>query len=98
MGSDAAFLLQVLVELSNGQKLEVNKEDVQKMNPPKFNKVEDMAALTFLNEASVLHNLKERYYSSLIYVSPTHTPLPQPTPSYTVLNHPTPPYTTLHRP
>ncbi|XP_056465609.1 myosin-11-like [Gadus chalcogrammus] len=58
---------EVLVELSNGQKLKVNKEDVQKMNPPKFNKVEDMAALTFLNEASVLHNLKDRYYSSLIY-------------------------------
>ncbi|CAL8310428.1 unnamed protein product [Arctogadus glacialis] len=58
---------EVLVELSNGQKVAVNKEDVQKMNPPKFNKVEDMAALTFLNEASVLHNLKERYYSSLIY-------------------------------
>ncbi|CAL8289146.1 unnamed protein product [Boreogadus saida] len=58
---------EVLVELCNGQKVEVNKEDVQKMNPPKFNKVEDMAALTFLNEASVLHNLKERYYSSLIY-------------------------------
>ncbi|KAK0142498.1 Myosin-11 [Merluccius polli] len=58
---------EVEVELSNGQKLEVNKEDLQKMNPPKFSKVEDMAALTFLNEASVLHNLKERYYSSLIY-------------------------------
>lgn len=39
------------------------------MNPPKFNKVEDMAELTCLNEASVLHNLKERYYSGLIYVS-----------------------------
>uniref|UniRef100_A0A7N6AMQ9 Myosin, heavy chain 11b, smooth muscle n=1 Tax=Anabas testudineus TaxID=64144 RepID=A0A7N6AMQ9_ANATE len=58
---------QVLVELSNGQKLTVNKDDVQKMNPPKFSKVEDMAALTFLNEASVLHNLRERYFSSLIY-------------------------------
>uniref|UniRef100_A0AAV2KCR2 Myosin heavy chain n=1 Tax=Knipowitschia caucasica TaxID=637954 RepID=A0AAV2KCR2_KNICA len=58
---------QVLVERSNGQKSSVNKEDVQKMNPPKFSKVEDMAALTFLNEASVLHNLKERYFSSLIY-------------------------------
>ncbi|XP_055079787.1 myosin-11-like [Periophthalmus magnuspinnatus] len=58
---------QVLVELSNGQKTTVNKDDVQKMNPPKFSKVEDMAALTFLNEASVLHNLKERYFSSLIY-------------------------------
>lgn len=47
----------------------VNKDDVQKMNPPRFNKVEDMAELTCLNEASVLHNLKDRYFSSLIYVS-----------------------------
>ncbi|CAJ1075590.1 myosin-11-like [Xyrichtys novacula] len=58
---------EVLVELSNGQKVTVNKDDIQKMNPPKFSKVEDMAALTFLNEASVLHNLKDRYFSSLIY-------------------------------
>ncbi|CAI5676428.1 unnamed protein product [Oreochromis niloticus] len=58
---------QVLVELSNGQKVTVSKDDIQKMNPPKFSKVEDMAALTFLNEASVLHNLRERYFSSLIY-------------------------------
>ena len=28
-----------------------------------------MAELTCLNEASVLHNLRERYYSGLIYVS-----------------------------
>ena len=47
----------------------INKDDIQKMNPPRFNKVEDMAELTCLNEASVLHNLKDRYYSSLIYVS-----------------------------
>ncbi len=47
----------------------VSKDDLQKMNPPKFDKVEDMADLTCLNEASVLHNLKERYYSGLIYVS-----------------------------
>uniref|UniRef100_A0A3B4WTX9 Myosin-11-like n=1 Tax=Seriola lalandi dorsalis TaxID=1841481 RepID=A0A3B4WTX9_SERLL len=58
---------EVLVELSNGHKVTVNKDDIQKMNPPKFSKVEDMAALTFLNEASVLHNLRERYFSSLIY-------------------------------
>lgn len=49
--------------------VKINKDDIQKMNPPKFNKVEDMAELTCLNEASVLHNLKERYYSGLIYVS-----------------------------
>ncbi|KAG9483922.1 hypothetical protein GDO78_009701, partial [Eleutherodactylus coqui] len=59
---------EVLVELAeNGKKVKVNKDDVQKMNPPKFSKVEDMAELTCLNEASVLHNLKERYYSGLIY-------------------------------
>ncbi|XP_026203984.1 myosin-9-like isoform X1 [Anabas testudineus] len=56
------------VELADsGKKIKVNKDDIQKMNPPKFSKVEDMAELTCLNEASVLHNLKERYYSGLIY-------------------------------
>ncbi len=39
------------------------------MNPPKFEKCEDMASLTYLNEASVLYNLKQRYTSALIYVS-----------------------------
>lgn len=60
---------EVVVELDNGKKVTVSKDDIQKMNPPKFNKVEDMAALTCLNEASVLHNLRERYFSGLIYVS-----------------------------
>uniref|UniRef100_A0A3B3RZF7 Myosin, heavy chain 9a, non-muscle n=1 Tax=Paramormyrops kingsleyae TaxID=1676925 RepID=A0A3B3RZF7_9TELE len=59
---------ECLVELvDSGKKIKVNKDDIQKMNPPKFSKVEDMAELTCLNEASVLHNLKERYYSGLIY-------------------------------
>ncbi|XP_038605793.1 myosin-10 isoform X2 [Tachyglossus aculeatus] len=59
---------EVAVELAeNGKKALVNKDDIQKMNPPKFSKVEDMAELTCLNEASVLHNLKDRYYSGLIY-------------------------------
>ncbi len=61
---------ECLVELiDSGRKIKVNKDDIQKMNPPKFSKVEDMAELTCLNEASVLHNLRERYYSGLIYVS-----------------------------
>ncbi|XP_028310816.1 myosin-9-like isoform X2 [Gouania willdenowi] len=59
---------ECVVELADsGKKVRVNKDDIQKMNPPKFSKVEDMAELTCLNEASVLHNLKERYYSGLIY-------------------------------
>jgi len=35
----------------------------------KYEKTEDMSNLTYLNEASVLHNLKQRYYNRLIYVS-----------------------------
>uniref|UniRef100_A0A3Q2XQV2 Myosin-9 n=1 Tax=Hippocampus comes TaxID=109280 RepID=A0A3Q2XQV2_HIPCM len=59
---------ECVIELADsGKKIRVNKDDIQKMNPPKFSKVEDMAELTCLNEASVLHNLKERYYSGLIY-------------------------------
>ncbi|XP_042206669.1 myosin heavy chain, non-muscle-like isoform X10 [Homarus americanus] len=59
---------EVEVEIADtGKRVRVAKDDIQKMNPPKFNKVEDMAELTCLNEASVLHNLKERYYSGLIY-------------------------------
>lgn len=49
--------------------MEVKKDDTEQMNPPKFEKTEDMANLTYLNEASVIHNLKQRYYAGLIYVS-----------------------------
>jgi len=59
----------VTVELESGKILTLPRDDIQKMNPPKFDKAEDMADLTCLNEASVLHNIKERYYSGLIYVS-----------------------------
>lgn len=58
------------VELAEtGKRVKIFRDDIQKMNPPKFDKVEDMAELTCLNEASVLHNIKDRYYSGLIYVS-----------------------------
>lgn len=61
---------EYIVEIRDTNKqMRVYKDDVQKMNPPKFSKVEDMAELTCLNEASVLHNLKERYYAGMIYVS-----------------------------
>merc|ERR1719341_1588829 len=54
-----------IVETS--KRMLVSKDDMQKMNPPKYDKQEDMADLTCLNEASVLHNIKERYFSGLIY-------------------------------
>ncbi|KAL5473297.1 hypothetical protein EMCRGX_G027764 [Ephydatia muelleri] len=58
---------KMVVELSNGSEVTVDINATQQMNPPKFEKIEDMASLTYLNEASVLHNLRQRYYSSLIY-------------------------------
>uniref|UniRef100_A0A8C1Y3R2 Myosin, heavy chain 14, non-muscle n=1 Tax=Cyprinus carpio TaxID=7962 RepID=A0A8C1Y3R2_CYPCA len=59
---------EVDVELTDsGKKLTLSREELQRMNPPRFSKVEDMADLTCLNEASVLNNLRERYYSGLIY-------------------------------
>ena len=51
------------------EKKVVKSESVGQVNPPKFEKCEDMANLTYLNEASVLWNLKSRYQSNLIYVS-----------------------------
>jgi hypothetical protein len=39
------------------------------MNPPKFDQVDDVAELSFLNEPSVVHNFKMRYLSNNIYVS-----------------------------
>ncbi len=38
------------------------------MNPPKYDKTEDMADLTYLNDAAVLHNLRSRYVQWFIYV------------------------------
>ncbi|VBB27201.1 unnamed protein product, partial [Acanthocheilonema viteae] len=45
----------------------LKKDETQKMNPRKYEKTEDMTNLTFLNDASVLHNLRERYLSMMIY-------------------------------
>jgi len=49
------------------EKKTFKKEAIQQVNPPKFEKCEDMSNLTYLNEASVLHNLRSRYQAKLIY-------------------------------
>merc|ERR1712223_1621948 len=41
--------------------------EIGQVNPPKFEKCEDMANLTFLNDASVFYNLKVRFQAKLIY-------------------------------
>ena len=58
------------------QTVTVKEDQVLQQNPPKFDKIEDMAMLTFLHEPAVLYNLKERYASWMIYVSaPPDIPL-----------------------
>ena len=47
----------------------IKEDELQEMNPPRYEKCEDMAGMTFLNEASVLNNLRTRYESFMIYVS-----------------------------
>ena len=42
---------------------------VMQVNPPKMEKFDDVSNMTYLNEASVLWNLKARYVAKLIYVS-----------------------------
>uniref|UniRef100_A0A667HGL4 Myosin heavy chain 7 n=1 Tax=Lynx canadensis TaxID=61383 RepID=A0A667HGL4_LYNCA len=58
---------QVTVKTVNNQTVTVKKDDVQQMNPPKFYQANDMADMTFLNEASVLNNLRQRYTNMRIY-------------------------------
>eukprot|EP00124_Ichthyophonus_hoferi_P002174 Ihof_evm4s138 gene=Ihof_evmTU4s138 len=55
------------VKMANNMVVEFNINDTFKMNPPKFEKVEDMAELAYLNEPAVLENLRKRYQSNLIY-------------------------------
>uniref|UniRef100_A0A2K6V733 Myosin heavy chain 16 n=1 Tax=Saimiri boliviensis boliviensis TaxID=39432 RepID=A0A2K6V733_SAIBB len=58
---------QVTVKTVTNQTVTVKKDDIQQMNPPKFYQASDMADMTFLNEASVLDNLRQRYTNMRIY-------------------------------
>ncbi|KAI9828268.1 MAG: hypothetical protein M1819_004593 [Sarea resinae] len=57
----------LLVQCDDGSQREVSADNVDKVNPAKFDKADDMAELTHLNEASVVHNLHMRYQADLIY-------------------------------
>uniref|UniRef100_A0A671WHH0 Myosin-7 n=1 Tax=Sparus aurata TaxID=8175 RepID=A0A671WHH0_SPAAU len=58
---------KVTVETHNGKTATVKDSQILQQNPPKFDKIEDMAMLTFLHEPAVLFNLKERYAAWMIY-------------------------------
>ncbi|XP_036445309.1 slow myosin heavy chain 3 [Colossoma macropomum] len=58
---------KVTAETSKGTTVTVKEADIHPQNPPKFDKIEDMAMFTFLHEPAVLFNLKERYAAWMIY-------------------------------
>ncbi|KAJ8793744.1 hypothetical protein J1605_003555 [Eschrichtius robustus] len=58
---------KVTVKTEGGATLTVKDDQVYPMNPPKFDKIEDMAMMTHLHEPGVLYNLKERYTAWMIY-------------------------------
>ncbi|GFG28990.1 hypothetical protein Cfor_06941 [Coptotermes formosanus] len=65
----------VTVSLPGGEDKNFKKDQVSQVNPPKYEKCEDMSSLTYLNDASVLHNLKQRYYIKLIYLFRVFAPV-----------------------
>ncbi|XP_020821548.1 myosin-4 [Phascolarctos cinereus] len=58
---------KVTVKTEGGATLTVKDDQVFPMNPPKYDKIEDMAMMTHLHEPGVLYNLKERYGAWMIY-------------------------------
>ncbi|KAM8838269.1 myosin-7-like isoform 3-T3 [Synchiropus picturatus] len=58
---------KVTVDTQHGKSVTVKESQILQQNPPKFDKIEDMAMLTFLHEPAVLFNLKERYAAWMIY-------------------------------
>merc|ERR1719195_767195 len=55
------------VVMCGHEKKVFKSEEIGQINPPKFEKCEDMANLTYLNDASVFWNLKVRFQAKLIY-------------------------------
>lgn len=53
--------------LHNGEQLTVDEDDIEKQNSPALDLAEDICELKYLNEASVLHCLRQRYASNLIH-------------------------------
>merc|ERR1712213_9492 len=49
------------------EKFTLKAGEVGRVNPPKFEKCEDMVNMTYLNDASVFWNLKTRYQAKLIH-------------------------------
>lgn len=51
----------------NGEELSFYDEDIERANPESLDLVEDICQLIHLNESSVLHVLRQRFYNNLIH-------------------------------
>ncbi|XP_053148588.1 myosin-1B-like [Hemicordylus capensis] len=58
---------KVTAKTEKGESVTVKEDQCFSMNPPKYDKIEDMAMMTHLHEPAVLYNLKERYAAWMIY-------------------------------
>ncbi|KAJ4935365.1 hypothetical protein JOQ06_016901, partial [Pogonophryne albipinna] len=67
----------------DGTLLEVDEDDIEKANPPSYNRSEDLASLLYLNESSVMNCLRQRYGGNLnhtyagpnmVVINPLSTP------------------------
>ncbi|XP_070595888.1 myosin-1B-like [Erythrolamprus reginae] len=58
---------KVTVKTEAAETVTVKDDQIFSMNPPKYDKIEDMAMMTHLHEPAVLYNLKERYAAWMIY-------------------------------
>ena len=70
--SDDLLLDTVRVQLKLSDKednvvMEVKRADLLPMNVPAYDRCEDLACMAHLNDATVVHNLRERYLSCMIY-------------------------------
>lgn len=59
---------RILIELlHNGEQMMVEEDDTEKANPRQLDLVEDISQLNHLNEASILHCLRQRYANNLVH-------------------------------
>ncbi|XP_061683942.1 unconventional myosin-XVIIIa isoform X6 [Syngnathoides biaculeatus] len=68
--ADPGSLLEGKVKIKledDGTIIEVDEDDIEKANPPSYDRSEDLASLLYLNESSVMHCLRQRYGGNLIH-------------------------------
>ncbi|ESO11163.1 hypothetical protein HELRODRAFT_91642 [Helobdella robusta] len=66
---------KVNVKVESGQILEVNEDDLEKANPAQYDCIEDLTALRYVNETSVMHVLRQRFLTNLVCTYAGYTTL-----------------------